>query len=89
MRIDDTKKMGTFTQYNSDCGKTLTTSAYLFSMKRNTKDNWRMSEGCRMTSRGGPEDYQRISSGCLQGIQRGPKDLQRKDWGCIMMHTSA
>ena len=30
MRIDDTKKMGTFTQYNSDCGKLTTTSAYLF-----------------------------------------------------------
>jgi hypothetical protein len=53
---------GTFTQWNCDCRKTITTSAKI------TKNASRKLEGCpkdvqRMT-RGCPEDVQRMSRGC-------------------------
>ena len=59
--------------------------------ERNTKDVWRISEGCQddvyRMSRGFPKDVLRMSK---EGHPEGSKgDLQRKDWGCIIMHTSA
>ena len=84
-----------FKQKNCDCGKTTTTSAWLFLMKKIQ----RMSEGyqkdVRMTSRGCRdkdskkiniflEDVQRISKGYPEDVQRASRGVQRISRGRIV-----
>ena len=46
VQIDDTKNCEHSNSEACNCGKTITTSAWLLLMKKCSKDIWRMSEGC-------------------------------------------
>ena len=94
VQIDDTRKPGTFTQWNCDCGKTRKTSAWLFLMKKFKgclEDVWmmsslnekseRISKDVQRMSRECPEIFQRMSREC-------PEDVQRASRGHPELYTS-